>query len=1463
MATQKIIFQLVVEDSGLTSRIEQTRATIRSLNKEIRANPGPERFAELTAELAASRRVLADLVGEQKKLTKEFQALKVPKDSLAGLRLEYGKLSQAVAQLSAEERKSSFGKELIKNAAGVKKEIDGIEQSMGRFTGNVGNYRSALNGLGSVFAALGIGAGIGEIINANTRVSDAIADVAKTAGIATNEAQQLADVLEFRDTRTSLVDQLKIAQIGGQLGVAKEQLLGFTESVDVLNVSLGDQFGNVEEITRVIAGLRNVLTDFKTGDVSNDVLRLGNALNFLEAQGNATAPTIAEFVNRISGSAIPLGVTTQEIFGLSTALAELNINPERGATAITRLLIEVARTPEVFAKSLGFTKQQTEDFAQQVNTDLVGAVALVSKTIAEGGDGVKNFAQTLDEIGIDRAGAIEVLGKLGGNTALLTQRITESTDALQATDSVYAEFDKKNNNAAAAVEKLQNAVVNLITSEGAQDAIESVAKAATNLVNVLGDTLAAVSDNKAEFALLASALFAFTGPGQAASAAIVQITTALKASTVAGTLNVGVTNLQTAATRALAAAQAALPLLAVVAGIYAVVKAFEFYNENLSAAEKASRAVADAQKEIAESSAKEIVALRESIGVLQQSTSTQEERAKAIKSLTDKYPEYLKGIDLEKQGTEALTVIYRELTDAIIRSAAERAKASAKEKLATEIVEKRLKIEETRTRKIVSRVEGEFSIDQDREGAAQTDISRRADEVKALEDEAKDLEKQIEALDKQFDKVFKLDQPIESAIPRTIDGKAVEKSKASIKSAGAELTKEEKKAADKAKSEREKRASEESKRVEEQQKRILEIQRTVRDLNLTEESEFQRKVEELDNRRTDSLLQNRQRIDTLRKTVEERTGTKITGDVSTGAELAAKIPNARPADITEANLIDAETDALKASFDKQRTELFAQRKATQEAQAAQLRQLLADTAKVAADNEATAAVSVQQDIQESFEQRRTFLEKEFSLREEANKVAFSRGEITRKEFEQRELSDSIEQTNRKLQLETEYATRVSEVVNQVRDVRVAAAQAELDAQLLTIEQQRKQGVAGAEKTAKDTGTDASAQISAINEKAANDAEAAQLRFADAVKASTDDAKAVQLQAVDAVDAARQATHDAELARIESEKQKRAEIRDAAVQTAGEIASGLLAIQRNNDEADKEAKLSAIDEEYEKKKKAAQGNAQVIEKLEKEQAKKKEAVEKEAAEKRKQIAIIEAVINTAQAIVKAAPNPLLMAFAAAVGAVQVGVISSQKFAEGGFTDEESAAPGPSSNRAGKKSKTGIYPKKMYDALPDLSRGGYTGQGTAQRDDTGHRIAGKIPGSNAVVHAGEYVAPAWQVQAMPELFGDLESQRRKKTKPFAQGGFTHTKINFGNFAHVRQYATGGFADPVLAMPNASEFRQQMVSVSASASFTDAQIQEIGRIIAAENGRVVQRSIAEGLGDANRRLEREKSLEEQRTI
>ncbi len=51
---------------------------------------------------------------------------------------------------------------------------------------------------------------------------------------------------------------------------------------------------------------------------------------------------------------------------------------------------------------------------------------------------------------------------------------------------------------------------------------------------------------------------------------------------------------------------------------------------------------------------------------------------------------------------------------------------------------------------------------------------------------------------------------------------------------------------------------------------------------------------------------------------------------------------------------------------------------------------------------------------------------------------------------------------------------------------------------------------------------------------------------------------------------------------------------------------------------------------------------------------------------------------------------------------------------------------------------------------FAEGGYTGSGLGYRDNTGQIVAG-------VVHAGEWVAPAWMVNSMPNVFSALEGLR----------------------------------------------------------------------------------------------------------
>ena len=143
-----VLFRIVVEDAGVKSALQTNSALVKQLNKDLKGvNEGTVEYVKLSQQLVTAKVEATNLRDRQRELNREFKQTQVPTDSLAGLRLEYSKLTAQIANLSRAERESNFGKNLVQNANGIKKEIDGIEQSVGRFTGNVGNYGSAITSL--------------------------------------------------------------------------------------------------------------------------------------------------------------------------------------------------------------------------------------------------------------------------------------------------------------------------------------------------------------------------------------------------------------------------------------------------------------------------------------------------------------------------------------------------------------------------------------------------------------------------------------------------------------------------------------------------------------------------------------------------------------------------------------------------------------------------------------------------------------------------------------------------------------------------------------------------------------------------------------------------------------------------------------------------------------------------------------------------------------------------------------------------------------------------------------------------------------------------------------------------------------------------------------------------------------------------------------------------------------------
>lgn len=483
-----------------------TTETPASLRREaLELDKASARYKEILALLGKYKEKQSEINAELRQQAKEFEAVKFATGSYRDLNFQLGKAREAFRNLSEADRKGTIGQNLLKNIQGLDRELKSIDGQMGIFTRNVGNYQSALSGLQAIsarfFALTGVALGANEIITQNARISDSIANVAKTANASLPEISRLADELEFRDTRTSLAEQLKIAEIGGQLGLASDELASFTAAVDVLNVALGDQFGgDVGILTDQVGRLRNTLADFKTNDVAGDILKLGNALNVLEADGLATAANIVEISGRLAGLGTSLGLSADEIIGFAATLDELNVAPERAATAIQKVLAEVARGPEVFAQ---FTDLALPEFTKLVNEDLVGAFTLVLKGINETDQNTTEFIKTLDTLGLDGERAIEVFAKLSNSTDLLTQRIEQSRLELSRTDSLYAEFTKKNATLGAELEKLGNTVVNLFTGSGLSSGIASFIKGIRETITSIRDLFNPTQKLQAEFRTLA------------------------------------------------------------------------------------------------------------------------------------------------------------------------------------------------------------------------------------------------------------------------------------------------------------------------------------------------------------------------------------------------------------------------------------------------------------------------------------------------------------------------------------------------------------------------------------------------------------------------------------------------------------------------------------------------------------------------------------------------------------------------------------------------------------------------------------------------------------------------------------------------------------------------------------------------------------------------------------------------
>lgn len=581
----------------------------------------------------------------------------------------------------------------------------------------------------------------------------------------------------------------------------------------------------------------------------------------------------------------------------------------------------------------------------------------------------------------------------------------------------------------------------------------------------------------------------------------------------------------------------------------------------------------------------------------------------------------------------------------------------------------------------------------------------------------------------------------------------------------------------------------ENRALEAQAARIRELAKGIRDLDATTIlNDFDRQATEIENKRADALEKLATQRADLKKKIQEAGGVITIQDQQ---EIA---------------LIDEQTASIIAAYQQQLDAVTRAREAARDKQQDELKALSLEVQKLADENASKLAEIEAEIINTDFSRQQSELKAVLEERQRALNEQLLAGSITQKQFQEQSIRAQESFNLESAELERERADASVRLAEELRKVKVATARATLNAELDAIRQARDADIKALQERAQKEGVDVTAQITEREIQAAETRTRAYLDYEKAVKDASEGITDAQIAGLEAVNAADQQIFEDKMARLEEEKKRRQEAQDFLLSTAETISGAVLEIEKNRLQQQTDAALAGLDAEYERRKKAAQGNQTQLEKLDKEYLKKKEAIEKAAARERKQIAIKEAVIQGALAVIKALPNLFLAAAAAIATAAQIAVINSQTFAQGG---------------AVKLRKSGTFGGRPHSA------GGTTGVFS--------------DGTRVEVEKDEDFI----------ILNKRASAERRK--------WSELNSRFGG----RKFDTGGVLDftPQIALPGPSGNEPGQIVIVTQAVMSDEQMTQFAGMVSSQTAVATKQAVGEGLDDANRLSERQESLTQNR--
>lgn len=327
--------------------------------------------------------------------------------------------------------------------AGMSNEFISTNENLLRLYDTLGKVSSKADQFANTVKPLSMLSFVGIAAATKTAIEfeDAWTGVTKTVDGTPQQLSKIDDGLKnlAQTTSSTYQDIAHYAELAGQMGIPTDSIVGFTKTI----TELGDTTNLVgEEAAQSIAKFSNVMVS-QSKKTNTYYSRLGSTIVDLGNKFSTTESDIMDMATRLGVAGKMVGLNSNQVLGLSTALSSLGIEAAAGGSSVSKMLKKIDLAVSTgdenlskFAEVSGMTSQQ---FQKAWGEDAAGTFLKFVQGIGKSSD----ITKTLNDLGITEIKQAQSMGALAQSSDVLANALNVSKNAWNSNTAMANEAEKR------------------------------------------------------------------------------------------------------------------------------------------------------------------------------------------------------------------------------------------------------------------------------------------------------------------------------------------------------------------------------------------------------------------------------------------------------------------------------------------------------------------------------------------------------------------------------------------------------------------------------------------------------------------------------------------------------------------------------------------------------------------------------------------------------------------------------------------------------------------------------------------------------------------------------------------------------------------------------------------------------------------------------------------------------------